>query len=110
MKTLLGILSISLLGMWFSFKQPQPGVPDLSQGKVVVQMNYEWNKINNYQWKTINGVRYYFLSLDKFPELKVKMKIKTVPTIVILNNGQEIKRVEGGMLMKISSPQNEIIQ
>ena len=110
MKTFLVILSVSAIGMLFSLKQPQPSVPDLSKGKVVIQMNYEWNKTNDYQWKTINGVKYYFLSLDKFPELKTRMKIKTVPTIVVLNNGQEIKRVEGGMLMKINNSQNEIIQ
>jgi thioredoxin-like negative regulator of GroEL len=48
--------------------------------------------------------------LDKFPELKDKMKVKTVPTIIVLNNGQEVKRTEGGLMMKISNPQSEILQ
>ena len=110
MKTFLTIASLTFIGAWLGFKQPQPGVPNLNQGKTVVQLNYEWNKANNYPWKTINGINYHYLSLDKFPELKSKMKIKTVPTIIVLNNGQELKRIEGGLMMKISSSQNEIIQ
>ena len=107
------IITISLLvvaGIWFVFATPDQGAPNLNDGKTVVQINYDWNKVNTYQWKTVNGVKYYFLSLDKFPELKDKMNIKTVPTIIVLNNGQEIKRVEGGMMMKITSPQSEILQ
>jgi thiol-disulfide isomerase/thioredoxin len=110
MKIFLTIASLSFIGAWFGFSQPQPGVPNLTQGKIVIQMNYEWNKANTYQWKPSSNVKYYYLSLDKFPELKAKMKIKTVPTIIVLNNGQEIKRLEGGMLMKITNPQQEISQ
>jgi len=110
MKTFLIIASLTFIGAWFGFKKPEQGVPNLSQGKTVVQLNYEWNKANTYQWKVVNGVNYYYLSLDKFSELKDKMKVKTVPTIIVLNNGHEIKRVEGGLMMKISNPQNEIIK
>ena len=110
MKTFLIIASLTFIGAWFGFKKPEQGVPNLSEGKTVVQINYDWNKVNTYQWKTVNGVRYHFLSLDKFPELKDKMKIKTVPTIIVLNNGQEVKRLEGGLMMKISNPQSEIIK
>ena len=110
MRAFLLILALLSTAIWFGFKKPEQTVPDFNKGKAVVQLNYEWNKQNVYQWKTISGVRYYFLSLDKFPELKDRMKIKTVPTIVVLNNGQEVKRFEGGLLMKITSLQSEIIK
>jgi thiol-disulfide isomerase/thioredoxin len=110
MKTFLTIASLAVIGIWFGFKKPEQGVPNLNDGKTVVQINYEWNKSNTYQWKAISGVKYYFLSLDKFPELKDKMKVKTVPTIIVLNNGQEVKRLEGGLLMKINNPQSDIIK
>ena len=110
MKAIITISFLVVAGIWFAFATPEQGVPDINKGKVVVQLNYEWNKQNSYQWRPANSVNYYFLSLDKFPELKSKMKIKTVPTIIVLNNGQEIKRVEGGMMMKITSTQSEILQ
>jgi hypothetical protein len=110
MKAFLIISSLAVIGAWFGFSAPEQGVPDINKGKVVVQLNYEWNKQNSYYWKQVNGVNYYYLSLDKFPELKSKMKIKTVPTIIVLKNGQESKRVDGGMMMKITSAQSEIMQ
>ena len=110
MKAFLIISSLAVIGAWFGFRTPEQGVPDINKGKVVVQLNYEWNKQNSYYWKQVNGVNYYYLSLDKFPDLKSKMKIKTVPTIIILNNGQESKRVEGGLMMKINNTQSEIIK
>lgn len=110
MKAFLIILSLAVIGAWFGFSAPEQGVPDFNKGKVVIQLNYEWNKQNSYYWKQVNGVNYYYLSLDKFPELKSKMNIKTVPTIIVLNNGQEAKRVEGGLMMKINNTQSEIIK
>lgn len=109
MKTFLTISFIAALGSWFEMTSLDP-VPDINKGKVVLQLNYEWNKVNSYQWKPTPGISYYYLSLDKFPELKVKMKIKTVPTIIVLNNGIESKRYDGGLMMRIEKPQAEIIK
>lgn len=109
MKTFLGITFIAAIGGWFGMTSVQP-VPDITKGKVVVQLNYEWNKQNSYQWKPTNGITYFYLSLDKFPELKDKMKIKTVPTIIVLNNGIESKRFDGGLMMRIETTQTEILK
>lgn len=111
------LLVVSLIGLVASLlgiraitqKQPEP-MPNLSVGKNIVQLNYDWNKVNTYPWKQTPGVKYYYLSLDKFPELKNKMKITSVPTIIVLESGREIKRFEGGMMMKIGVPQTEIIK
>lgn len=91
--------------------QPAPsGQPDISKGKVVVQFNYDWNKQNSYKWTPMPGVKYYYMSLDKFPELKTKMKITTVPTIIVFLEGKEIGRVDGGLNMSIITPQNQIVK
>lgn len=101
----------SILGLGVvSKKQQSEQMPNLSVGKNIVQLNYDWNKVNTYPWKNTPGVKYYYVSLDKFPELKAKMKITSVPTILVLENGKEIKRFEGGMMMKVSVPQTEIIK
>jgi hypothetical protein len=109
MKTFLAIGFIAAIGSWFGMTSVEQ-VPDITKGKVVVQLNYEWNKSNNYQWKPTTGITYFYLSLDKFPELKAKMKIKTVPTIIVLNNGIESKRIDGGLMMRIEKAQAEIIK
>jgi len=88
----------------------QPVQPDITKGKVVVQFNYDWNKQNTYKWTPMPGVKYYYMSLDKFPELKSKMKITTVPTVIVFLEGKEIGRVDGGLNMSIIAPQNQIIK
>lgn len=108
--TLVGLFG-SLLGLRAVTKKAKAEqMPNLSVGKNIVQLNYDWNKVNTYPWKNTPGVKYYYLSLDKFPEMKAKMKITSVPTILVLENGKEIKRYEGGMMMKVSVPQTEIIK
>lgn len=89
--------------------QKEP-IPNLSVGRNIVQLNYDWNKANTYPWRNTPNVKYYYLSLDKFPELKPKMKITSVPTIIIFENGKEIERFEGGVMMKVSVPQSQIVQ
>lgn len=115
MKTIGTVLLIALISLIFfkgNNKQNKPNqVPDLAKGKAVVQLNYEWNKANTYKWVNTPGVKYYYLSLDKFPyEVKEQFKIKAVPTIIVLNNGKEVKRYDGGMMMQINVPQSEIIK
>lgn len=112
MKHILILATIAVTGIFgigAITEQPEP-MPNLSVGKNIVQLNYEWNKPNTYLWRNTPGIKYYYLSLDKFPELKSKMKITSVPTILVLENGREIKRFEGGMMMKVNVPQTEIIK
>lgn len=112
MKTFLTIFLVSLVAAIVSMTQIQPKeeLPNLAVGKCVVQINSDWNKANTYRWFNVPSTKYYFLSLDKFPELKSKMKIKSVPTIIVLQDGKEIKRYEGGLMMKIDVQQQEILR
>lgn len=115
MKTIATVLIVALISLLFiKNSQPAPqaaSMPDLSNGKTVVQLNYEWNKSKTYKWVNTPGVKYHYLSLDKFPpQVKDQLKVKAVPTIVVFNNGREIKRFDGGMMMEIKVPQSEILK
>ena len=112
MKTFLIICGVSVVGGIIAFfkAEQQPVLPDLTSGKCIIQLNYGWNKSNDYIWKSTPAMRYYYISLDKFPDLRIKMKIKTVPTLIVLQDGKEVKRYEGALLMKISETQSQICQ
>jgi len=69
--------------------------------KVVVQFNSEWNKHNEFVWRPTPGVEYFKVDLDKNPFYKQAVKINSLPTIIIYENGQEKRRYEGGLPMKI---------
>jgi hypothetical protein len=115
MKTIASVLILALISLFFiKNSQPTPqsaSMPDLTKGKTVVQLNYEWNKSKTYKWVNTPSVKYHYLSLDKFPpQVKDQLKVKAVPTIIVFNNGKEIKRFDGGMMMEIKVPQSEILK
>lgn len=59
--------------------------PCLSQKKIIEQIS-----------KQLPGAKpIYYLNLDRLPDLAWKLEIKTVPTILIFEQGKEKKRVTG---------------
>lgn len=73
-------------------------------GTVVFQFNSAWNSINEYKWVETFKAKYFEVDIDKNPKFKIKYNIKSLPTIIIFKNGQEVKRYEGGLQMKITTP------
>lgn len=87
-----------------SIQKPQTLEASINQATTVVQFNSEWNKSNEFRWVDIPGVRYYYLDLDKYPTYRDKMNITSLPTVLIFKQGKEVKRYEGGLMMKINVP------
>lgn len=77
-------------------------------GNAAVQFNSTWNRQNEYKWVPIKGVRYIEVDIDNFPEYRSKYKLKSLPTIILYNNGKEVKRFEANIMMKLELKQNEI--
>lgn len=73
-------------------------------GTVVFQFNSPWNASNEYNWIETPKAKYFEVDLEKNQKWKQKYNIKSLPTIIIFKNGQEFKRYEGGLMMKITVP------
>lgn len=84
--------------------RPQTLETSITQSTTVVQFNSEWNKSNEYKWVEVPGVRYFYIDLEKYPTYRDKMDIKSLPTIIVFKQGKEVKRYEGGLMMKINTP------
>lgn len=109
-------LTILFLALGLSFTQPTPQIitPNnlqqlVSHGKCVLQINADWNKLNEFKWVLNPRAKYFYLGMDKYPELKNKMNIKSLPTIIIYENGKEVNRIDGGVLFKINQTQAQIL-
>ena len=116
MKSLLPlfILCGSALGLiTISSSQPKPSTSEviplhiyankIKGPKVVVQFNSE------VIWKPTPGIEYFKVDLDKNTYYKQALKINSLPTIIIYENGKEVKRHEAGLHMKILVSQNAIL-
>ena len=75
----------------------------------VVQFNANWNSANGVDWLNklsdckINQVD---IAVDKAAQ--IKYQIIVVPTIVIFNNGEEIKRFQANIMMKMETKLEDI--
>lgn len=72
------------------------------KGIVVIHINAKFNQSNNwYALDIIEGCRVFNGYLEDAPALKEAYGIKSVPTIIILKDKQELGRYEGALDMKL---------
>lgn len=79
------------------------------KGVVIVHYNAEFNSTNNYtDVARVKDCKVFTAWIDKEPELKQDQGIRSVPTIILYNNGKEFKRWEAGLKMKLDMHYSEL--
>jgi len=79
------------------------------KGVVMVHYNAEFNATNNYvDVARVKDCKVFTAWIDKEPELKQAQGIRSVPTIILYNNGKEFKRWEAGLKMKLDMHYSEL--
>lgn len=69
-------------------------------GVSVVEFCAEWNEANQCNWiKDIVNAKSYRIDLES--QTAKDYKIKVLPTLIVFNDGEEIKRFEGNISFKI---------
>ena len=72
------------------------------EGKSVIEFNAGFNTQNGYKdLGRISGAKLYRMDIESKPGIREKYKIKSVPTIIYFNDGQERYRWEAGIDMKL---------
>ena len=70
----------------------------------VIQFNANWNTANGVKWLdqlTDCKVKEICIVADK--DAQSKYKIVVVPTIIVLNHGEEVKRYQANIMMKMEA-------
>tara|TARA_R110000850_G_scaffold19485_2_gene59006 strand:- start:563 stop:919 length:357 start_codon:yes stop_codon:yes gene_type:complete len=71
----------------------------------VVHCNATWNNSNKVTWlknlKDVDNVKY--IDIAKYPGLQKKYEIVVVPTVIIFNDGEEIKRFQADISFSIKA-------
>tara|TARA_R100000664_G_C2711373_1_gene108037 strand:+ start:211 stop:615 length:405 start_codon:yes stop_codon:yes gene_type:complete len=71
-----------------------------NQGIALVEFWAEWNKDNECNWITsIDNTKSFRINLES--ETAKEYEINVLPTIIVFNNGEEIKRFEGDLSFKL---------
>ena len=101
------VLFILLL---FTFNTSNKNTPkSWGKGLAVVQYNADFNKNNSVKnLQRLSDARIFNAWIDKQPDLKTQNRIKSVPTIILYNDGEEVRRWEAGIMMKLDITHHEI--
>ena len=83
-------------------------------GQVTVRyFNAEWNKANSVEWchtdkKGLDDCKVKYIDIGQDPELQKKYKVVVVPTIIIFNAGEEVKRYQADLSFKMVATREEV--
>ncbi len=74
----------------------------------VMHFNSEWNIDNNFDISVLKDCKKSDVIICENPELKEKHKIKSVPTIIVFDEEQEVVRFEANIMMKLDVTKKDI--
>tara|TARA_R100001163_G_scaffold64309_1_gene58236 strand:+ start:474 stop:851 length:378 start_codon:yes stop_codon:yes gene_type:complete len=76
---------------------------------IVVEFWADWNDSNKCQFLgSLKDCRKYRICIEDFPDLAESYKIRVLPTIIIFNKTEEIKRYKGNLLFKLDIQKQDI--
>ena len=80
----------------------------ISQIKVV-QFNANWNAANGVDWLSkLTDCRTDQIDIAINKEAQAKYKIVVVPTIIVFNHGEEIKRYQANIMMQMEAKLEDV--
>ena len=103
MKQFITILALTLFGLNVSAQAP------CKDGLCVVQFNAEWNAGKSVDWLSkLTDCKVQEIDIAKDTKAAGTYKIVVVPTIVIYNNGEEVKRFQANIMMEMEATKKDV--
>ena len=82
-------------------------IPD--SGVCVVEFNASFNAANSVDWiDELSDCKGRRVDIAVEPELQKEHKIVVVPTVIVFNEGEEVKRFQGNIMMQLEATQDEV--
>ena len=80
-----------------------------SNGITVVEFNAAFNKQNSVDWiEKLNDCKTDRVDIASSPKLQAEHKIVVVPTIIVFNEGEEVRRFQANIMMQIDANRAEV--
>tara|TARA_R110002012_G_scaffold74935_2_gene189694 strand:- start:948 stop:1319 length:372 start_codon:yes stop_codon:yes gene_type:complete len=80
-----------------------------SSGITVVEFNAAFNKQNSVDWiEKLSDCTTNRVDIATSPQLQVEHKIVVVPTIIVFNEGEEVKRFQANIMMQIDANKADV--
>ena len=81
----------------------------ISKGIVVVEYWAEWNKSNEFnELGELKDCTVYRACIAKCTDAASKYNIKAIPTVIVYDNGEEIKRFTPSIMLQLEADKNQV--
>ena len=74
----------------------------------VIHFNSEWNENNNFDISVLKDCDIDSVVICHNPELQEKHQIKSVPTVIIFDDDEEVNRFEANIMMELEATKKDI--
>mgnify|MGYP003113544208 FL=1 len=82
-------------------------IPD--SGVCVVEFNASFNAANSVDWiDNLSDCKGRRVDIATEPDLQKEHKIVVVPTVIVFNEGEEVKRFQANIMMQLEATQDEV--
>ena len=82
---------------------------DFPSGMVVVEFNASFNKSNEVQWLSkLSDCEVQRVDIAADSRWASEYKIVVVPTLVVINNNEEVKRFQANIMMQMEATRKEV--
>ena len=103
MKRYVLLLTFMIFGLFVSAQSP------CKSGLCVVQYNAEWNAGKSVDWLgELTDCKIQQIDIAKDTKAAGLYKIVVVPTIVIYNDGEEVKRFQANIMMEMEATKKDV--
>jgi thiol-disulfide isomerase/thioredoxin len=74
----------------------------IQKGVVIIEFNAPFNQENGFHsWYKLENCEYYRVCIEGAPQLKAKYKIKSIPTIIMFNNGVKEGTYKANIMLQL---------
>jgi len=109
MKTILAIVASLMLLSAAAYVAAPTNEDTSNSGICVVEFNASFNASNSVDWiDDLSDCKGKRIDIVAHPEMQKEHKIVVVPTIIIFNDNEEVKRFQANIMMQLEASKEDI--
>ena len=109
MKATLALFAFSALSLAATYVDVAEDKGICNSGVCVVEFNASFNSQNRVPWiESLNDCETSRVDIAANPAMQSEHKIVVVPTVVVFNEGEEVKRFQANIMMTLEASQDDV--
>ena len=110
MKTIIAAVASLTLFSAAVYVNAVPAILNIpNSGICVVEFNANFNTVNSVDWlDNLSDCKGRRIDISENPDMQEEHKIVVVPTVIVFDDGEEIKRFQANIMMQLEANEDDI--